>query len=149
MSRQSKQNLFAEWDVKQEKLKQEAEEEEKRSWKMDSDLSSATLTITPVEREDGSVIYRMRDAVEIRPYPNPLSFGGSWGGGTAQSLEEAKEKEKLFLETLSTWDIINDGFLKDHGMTRIEVIWEEKETRLEHVNNRIAEHEDAQPLLLI
>ena len=141
--------MFADWDVKQEKLKQEAEEEEKRSWKMDSDLSSATLTITPVEREDGSVIYRMRDAVEIRPYPNPLSFGGSWGGGTAQSLEEAKEKEKLFLETLSTWGIIDVGFLKDQGMTRIEVIWEKKETQLERRNFQRGDREGAQPLLLI
>ena len=141
MTWRKQENMFAGWEAEQEEKKE-------REWKMDSELSSATLTITPVDT-DGTVVYHMSEAIEIRPYPNPLGFGGSWGSMTAYSEEEAKEKEKLFLETLSTWDIINDGFLKDQGMTRIEVVWKEKETRLEHVNNRIAEHEDAQPLLLI
>ena len=149
MPRLKQENLFAAWDADQEKLKKEDEEKEKREWKMDSELSSATLTITPVEREDGTVVYLMSSAVEIKPYPNPLSFGGSWGNGAVHSLEEAKEKEKLFLETLSTWDKMDESFLKDHGMTRIEVVWKEKETRLEHRNFRRAEAEEAQPLLLV
>jgi len=134
--------MFADWEV-------ETEAKKKREWKMDSELSSATLTIIPVEREDGTVIYLMSDAVEIRPYPNPLSFGGSWGSSRAYSLEEAKEKEKLFLEKLTTWGVMDYSFLKDQGMTNIKVIWEEKETQLERMNNRRAEREVDQPLLLI
>ena len=149
MARQNQETLFAEWDAEQKQLQEEKEEEERRNWKMDSDLSSATLTITPVELEDGSVVYRLSDAVEVVPYPNPLTFGGSWGGGTVRSKAEARAAEKLFLKTLSTWDICDESFLKDHGMTRISVVWKEKETRIQYLNARRAEREEEQPLLLV
>jgi len=118
MTRQRQLSLLDEWD-----------EEEKRNWKMDSDLSSATLTITPVELEDGRVVYRWSDAIKILPYPNPLHYGGSWGGGSVDSEAKAKELARRFLETLSTWDIIDESFLLAHGMTRIKVIWQDKVTR--------------------
>lgn len=142
MARQRQENMLAEWEA-------EEKEERKRSWKMDSDLSSATLTIRPVELEDGSVVYHLRDAVEIRPYPNPLSFGGSWGSGTVHSEAEAKEAERLFLDKLSTWSIMDMGYLKENGMTRIEVVWEEKKTRVQNLNAMRAKSGDEQPLLLV
>jgi len=134
--------MLAEWEA-------EEKEEKKRSWKMDSDLSSATLTITPVELEDGSVVYHLRDAIEIIPYPNPLSFGGTWGTSTVQSEAEAKEAEKLFLETLSTWPTMNMGYLKENGMTNIKVVWKEKETKVQNLSAMKAKSGDKQPLLLI
>ena len=144
------QDMFAGWEAEQRKQKEEREEEERRNWKMDSELSSATLTITPIELEDGSVVYRMREAVEVCPYPNPLSFGGSWGGGgDVRSKAEVRAAEKLFLETLSTWDIIDESFLKDHGMTRISVVWEDKVTHVKYLNDQRAEREEEQPLLLV
>jgi len=142
MTRQRQENMLAEWEA-------EEKEERKRSWKMDSDLSSATLTITPVELEDGSVVYHLRDVVEICPYPNPLSFGGTWGTSTVQSEAEAKEAEKLFLETLSTWPIMNMGYLKENGMTNIKVVWKEKETKVQNLNAMKAKSGDKQPLLLV
>jgi len=142
MTRQRQENMLAEWEAGEK-------EERKRSWKMDSDLSSATLTITPVELADGSVVYHLSDAVEIRPYPNPLSFGGAWGTGTVQSEAEAKEAEKLFLETLSTWPTMNMGYLKENGMTNIKVVWKEKETKVQNLNAMKAKSGDKQPLLLI
>ena len=133
--------MFADWEV-------ETEAKARHDWKMDSELSSATLTITPIEVEDGSVIYHLADAVEVLPYPNPLSFGGCWGNCTVDSEAEVKEREKLFLETLSTWDIINDSRLKGHGMTRIKVVWNEKRTRIKNLNARRAARGEEQPLLL-
>lgn len=149
MARRKQESLFAEWDAEQEQLKKEKEEDEKRNWKLDSELSSATLTIRPVELDDGSVVYHLSTAVEVRPYPNPISFGGSWGGGTVESEAEAKEAEKLFLETLSTWSIMNMGHLKERGMTRIEVVWEEKMTITRSRNDKRADRGEEQPLLLV
>jgi len=149
MTRRKQESLFAEWDAEQEQLQAAQKEEERRNWKMDSELSSATLTIRPVEMEDGSVVYHLSDAIEIRPYPNPLSFGGSWGSGTVLSEAEARAAEKLFLETLSSWDIIDQSFLKDHGMTRISVVWEDKVTPVKYLNDQRAEREEEQPLLLV
>ena len=142
MARQRQENMLAEWEA-------EEKEEKKRNWKMDSDLSSATLTITPVELEDGSVVYHLRDAVEIRPYPNPLSFGGAWGSGAVHSEAEAKEAERLFLDKLSTWSIMDMGYLKENGMTNIKVVWKEKETKVQNLNAMKAKSGDKQPLLLI
>lgn len=122
--------------------------QERRTWQMDSDKSSATLTITPVELGDGRVVYRWRDAIEIHPYPNPLHFGGSWGGGGGGTEEDARAKEQCFLETLSSWDIIDHSDLKAHGMTRITVVWEDKVTRTQHGNDlRAAAGEDQQLLM--
>lgn len=149
MVRQKQESLFAEWDAEQEKSKQEKKEDEKRNWKLDSELSSATLTIRPVELDDGSVVYHLSTAVEVRPYPNPISFGGSWGSGTVESEAEAKEAEELFLETLSTWSIMSNGHLKERGMTRIEVVWEEKMTRTRFRNDKRADRGEEQPLLLV
>ena len=148
MARQEQRGLFAEWDAEQEKLKKEREEEEKRNWKMDSEQSFARLTITPVELDGGSVIYELNTAVEVYPYPNPIMFGGSWGGGTVKSEAEAKQATKLFLKTLSTWSILNESFLKGHGMTRIEVVWEEKMTKTQFWNDKRAKYGEEQPLLV-
>ena len=147
--RQTGGTLFAEWDAEQRRLKEEKDAEEKRTWQMDSELSSATLTITPVELADGKVVYRLHDAIEILPYPNPLGFGGSWGSGSVDSEIEAMEREQLFLKTLSTWDIMDHGSLKDHGMTRISVVWEDRTTSLQHLNGQRAKAGEDQPLLLV
>ena len=148
MARHGQGTLFAEWEAQQRKLQEEKEAEERRTWQMDSELSSATLTITPVELKDGRVVYSLNEAVEVKPYPNPLTFGGSWGSGRVDSEIEAMEKEQLFLETLSTWDIIDESFLKAHGMTRIKVVWAPKVSRLQHLNDRRAEDGEAQGLLI-
>lgn len=147
--RQTGGTLFAEWEAEQRKLQEEKDAEEKRNWQMDSELSSATLTISPVEKADGSVVYHLHDAIEIHPYPNPLMFGGVWGSATVNSEIEAMEREQLFLETLSTWDIIDHGSLKEHGMTRISVVWEDQVTRVQHANDRRAKAGEDQPLLLV
>ena len=62
---------------------------------------------------------------------------------------EAKEAEELFLETLSTWSIMSNGHLKERGMTRIEVVWEEKMTRTRFRNDKRADRGEEQPLLLV
>ena len=143
-------SLLTEWEKEQKKLKAEEEEKAKLEWKMDSQASFARLTITPVELESGGVIYDLDDAIEIKPYPNPIGFGGCWGSGVAKTLKEAKQSEKSFLKNLSTWSIINHKSLYDRGLTNVEVVWKEKTTRAGLLNQKRAELEpaDTQQILI-
>lgn len=141
-------SLLTKWEEEQKKLKAEEEEKAKRDWMMDSKTSFALLTITPVELEGGRVIYDIDEAMEIKPYPNPIGFGGCWGSGTAKTLAEAKKAERDFLKNLSTWSIINHRSLKDRGMTNIKVVWKEKTTRTGLYNQKRIEAGEAQQLLI-
>lgn len=90
----------------------------KENWKLDTAQSHAYLTITPTVRGDER-FFALHEGLEIKPYPNPLGFGGIWGGSIAKDREELEQRIKKFLEYLESW--------KARGLVRITITEEEKE----------------------
>lgn len=56
---------------------------------LDTEKSGATVTIRPMLRGSDSFVV-VESEIEIRPYPNPLSFGGAWGVKIYRTVEKAE-----------------------------------------------------------
>lgn len=80
---------------------------------MDGEQSHATLTITPTVTPEGKY-YDCNITIAIRPYPNPLSYGGMFGGQTARDEEELEQVISSFTQQVES--------LKKQGMRRVEII---------------------------
>lgn len=90
------------------------------AWRMDSEESFARMDITPVQTPEG-MYYQVHSSIEIKPYPNPIGYGGSWGSGSAKDAEELSADIEQFIKLTDS--------LKKQGMAKIEVITHDLETR--------------------
>ena len=93
----------------------------KENWELDPVQSHAYLTITPTVRGEER-FFTLHEGLEIKPYPNPLGFGGMWGGSVAKDREELEQRKKKFLEYLKPW--------KARGLVRITIKEEEEEEEI-------------------
>lgn len=98
-------------------LKDAFREQEMKAWKLDPEESRAYIVITPIIFE-GERRFDISETLEIRPYPNPFSFGGFYGSRWVNKKEEAERCIKNFLEYVEKW--------KPRGLCQIEVKWEEE-----------------------
>jgi len=57
---------------------------------LDTEKSFARIDITPEKHGDESW-FRYSASLEIKPYPNPVMFGGMWQSGAATSEEELEK----------------------------------------------------------
>jgi hypothetical protein len=92
--------------------------EARAAWRMDSEKSFARMDIRPIRKPDGTLHYSIGYNIEIRPYPNPFSYGGMWGGGAADSQEELDK-------AIASFNAQGDE-LRESGMTKIEVVTHEE-----------------------
>lgn len=69
-------------------------EKERAAWMMDSEQSFAKVIVQPITTPEG-LVYSFQSELTIRPYPNPFTFGGAYGGGTVKTTEEIVELPKL------------------------------------------------------
>jgi len=83
-----------------------------KEWRMDPELSSALLEIIPRISQDGTA-YACQTNITIRPYPNPSTYGGLYGGDYAKTEEELQE-------IIARFNKIADGH-REQGMTNIEI----------------------------
>ena len=60
---------------------------------------------------------RYHAALEVRPYPNPLTFGGMWQSGTARSEEELEKVIDDFRKAAAQF--------VEMGMKEVEIVHEE------------------------
>ena len=105
---------------------------EQEAWRMDRERSYAQLRITPIIEGDRRY-YQLDETVEVKPYPNPLGFGGLWAHGVADDRAEVDRRINLFLLEVEKWKV--------NGLERIEVIEEAEEARVAYFNKRLAEIE--------
>jgi len=110
----------------------EFEKQEKEAWRMDRERSYAQLRITPIIEGDRRY-YQLDETVEVKPYPNPLGFGGLWAHGVAGDRAEVDRRINLFLLEVEKWKV--------NGLERIEVIEEPELTRVKYSNKRRGEIE--------
>ena len=99
-----------------------AEEEQKASFKLDTEKTFARLVITPIcaISDDGEARFiQVEEAIEIRPYPDPWTFGGLWGHGWLKPEEEEK-----VLADFHHWA---DPWI-ERGLTRVDIIRQPEET---------------------
>ena len=94
-----------------------------RLWELDKEESFARLTITPV-REGDKRYYQCNEEIVIRPYPNPMMWGGMWGGRVAHTREEIKAVIKDF-----NWWVAR---AKELGLEKVEIIEMPEVTRTEY-----------------
>lgn len=99
-------------------------------WEMDKEKSFARLTISPIKEGDKSY-YLFEQELWIKPYPNPFSYGGFWGQGTAKTTEELNRIVSYFKEEVAEW--------QGRGLTKIEIIHHPEMTRVAHRNQKRAE----------
>ena len=95
--------------------------EQKEEWRLDPVKSFALFEWQTVIRGE-ETFYRISESLEIRPYPNPLGFGGMWGGSSAKTLEDVAERKDRFFLYARQYERL--------GMTRFE----EKELPVWNVN---------------
>jgi len=98
------------WEGK--KLCDECYEAVQASWRMDKEASFAKLTIEPVISAQHK-FYRCDSSITVRPYPNPVTYGGMYGGSSAK---DEGELEKVIASFNSEVDR-----LKKYGMERVEI----------------------------
>jgi len=108
------------------------------AWQMDSEKSYASLTITPIETQDGSY-YEYSERLEVRPYPNPLGHGGMSGGGRAKDEAGLEKVIASFHAEVERW--------KKHGLTNIKVEREEKRVLASQVIIKETKREKAKEVL--
>lgn len=84
----------------------------KESWRMDSKKSYARLRITPIVTTKGKY-YHCSWSIEVRPYPNPFMFGGSWGSCPAYDEKELEEVIAAFSSQAERW--------KGNGLEIVEI----------------------------
>lgn len=71
-------------------------------WELDKENSFTRITVTPIRNGD-EVYYRYDSECQIRPYPNPFSFGGFWGSGFAKTEEEVNQRIETNRDYLAEW----------------------------------------------
>jgi len=87
-------------------------EKQRKEWRMDAEQSFALLEITPLVSISGTS-YRCQTSITIRPYPNPATFGGMYGGSYAETEEELESIIVAFNKQA-------DGF-RENGMIKVEI----------------------------
>lgn len=92
------------------------------AWRMDGEKSFARLEITPVRTARASY-YHLSYSIKIEPYPNPFSYGGMFGNGSAATKEELDRAIASFSKQAET--------LRSNGMKEIEVVTGEETVRVE------------------
>ena len=85
---------------------------EKEKWRMDSEKSHAYF-ISYRLREGDKVRYQFNYGIEIKPYPNPLSFGGCWCSGGAKDEEALEEHLGSFKKEVARW--------QKQGLVKVEI----------------------------
>ncbi len=65
--------------------------------------SSARIKISPVRTADGRQWWDIRQELELKPYPNPYSYGGFFGMGKATTQEELDQVVKSFRDEVKEW----------------------------------------------
>lgn len=83
------------------------------NWQMDSVESSAVMEVTPIRKLDGTIKFSIHTALKIRPYPNPLSYGGFYGFGEAANESELNKHKESFLKNMEQY--------KKLGLEKIEI----------------------------
>ena len=124
------------------KLKRQAtftdtfDQSEKDQWRLDPEKSQASFCWHPCIL-NGERHYHFSTAIEIKPYPNPLGYGGSWGSGGAADLASLEKVKADWLKEIEHW--------KARGLTRV-YIREEAEVNYDELQERsIAYAGKAQP----
>jgi len=87
------------------------DEFEREQWRMDSQNSFALFEWGKVIRGE-ETYYRISESIEIRPWPNPHTFGGMWGSSSAKTIADVELAKTRFFEYVSQF--------KKWGMTRFE-----------------------------
>jgi len=111
-------------------------------WELDKEESYARVTITPIKpiKPGEKVKYHWDEAIQIRPYPNPFSYGGQWGSGVASTREEVERHIISFKEYIMDW--------QKHGLEKVEIRWQPEMTEAERRNLWMAEWRKEHPDLL-
>ena len=86
--------------------------EARATWRLDSEKSFALFTYYQ-ESRNGETSYHYNTSLEIKPYPNPLSFGGMWGSGGCKTPAELEKAKQDFMKYVNRY--------VPYGLTRIEV----------------------------
>lgn len=97
-------------------------------WEMDKEESYARLTITPIATKNGKV-YQWQEEIQIRPYPNPMSYGGQWGSGFAKDKQELDRLTLGFKAQLER--------LKAQGLEKIEIKWRPEVSQAEYETQQL------------
>jgi len=92
---------------------QDCFKQKRSAWRMDSENSLATLEIHPLQGENAS-FYRVTTSVTIRPYPNPVHFGGMYGDTNAKNETELNSIIESFNATVEN--------LKKNGLTNVNIV---------------------------
>ena len=90
----------------------QVKEMEREAWQMDSEQSHAYFITTPV-RDGNERYYRITWAIEIKPYPNPFTFGGVWCSGGAKDKDSLQKQIDEFNRQVDRW--------RKHGLTKVEM----------------------------
>lgn len=72
-------------------------------WELDKKNSIARLEIIP-ERRGDEVLFRYQSAIEIKPYPNPFSYGGEWSSGAVETEAEVEQVIADFRKRVTAWE---------------------------------------------
>ncbi|MBL7061251.1 MAG: hypothetical protein ISS54_00755 [Dehalococcoidia bacterium] len=83
-----------------------------REWRMDPAESNMLLEITP-RISSGGTSYHCYTSITIRPYPNPCTFGGSYGGQVVETEEALEHALAVFNEEAARY--------RQQGMEKVEI----------------------------
>ncbi|MDD5510452.1 MAG: hypothetical protein PHI12_06565 [Dehalococcoidales bacterium] len=92
---------------------QDCHDKKAAAWRMDPEQSSAVLEIQPLISET-TRYYQLSTHIAIRPYPNPLMYGGMYGGDTVKDENEVDAAIARFNNIVEN--------LKANGMTKIQIV---------------------------
>jgi hypothetical protein len=72
-------------------------------WQLDKKNSIARLEIKP-ERRGDEVLFRYNSTIQIKPYPNPFSYGGEWSNGAVETEAEVDQVIADFHKRAARWE---------------------------------------------
>jgi hypothetical protein len=103
----------------------EVDQFERDQWRLDPEKSYCDFTWQPVIVR-GEKRYWVRTTIEIRPYPNPLSYGGSYGSSTCQTLEDVEQAKAAFLKEAEHWRVNGMTRFTEHeeGLVNLDYRWQ-------------------------
>ncbi len=78
-------------------FREAVDEATRANWRLDAERSYARFSYAEISR-DGLPWYRYTTEIEIKPYPNPYSFGGIWGNGSCETREELEARKQELLK---------------------------------------------------
>jgi len=79
---------------------------------MDSEKSHAYFHYHPAKDGEWRGFY-ITSGLELRPYPNPFTYGGYWCSGSARDEAELKKHLDDFRKEVERW--------KKHGLVKVEI----------------------------